>query len=252
MAFLVRQRHPGLRVVSLGGSMGACVGLNAAERRPELFDLCVYFCPAVSFEKLKALKSNKILLPLLGILSRLARSGVDEPEQRRRAVRPASQSSDAARFVRRRAARAVSAPLDAPRAAPPQVPWLPLGEKSVEDLEREAELAAVGPPIFHTGKLRTRYAEHGLLFGERAVARAGRIAQPLLLLHARDDEFADFRGAELLMAAAASTDKTLVDDLDGMGHGLCANDAKSGGKFIRLMIAWIEARLLGFELVAGV
>ena len=235
----MRQRHPGLRVVSLGGSMGACVGLNAAERRPELFDLCVYFCPAVSFEKLKALKSNKILLPLLGILSRLARSGVDEPEQRRR-------------YVRRRAARAVSAPLDAARAAPPQVPWLPLGEKSVEDLEREAELAAVGPPIFHTGKLRTRYAEHGLLFGERAVARAGRIAQPLLLLHARDDEFADFRGAELLMAAAASTDKTLVDDLDGMGHGLCANDAKSGRKFIRLMIAWMEARLLGFELVAGV
>ena len=54
------------------------------------------------------------------------------------------------------------------------------------------------------------------------------------------------------MAAAASTDKTLVDDLDGMGHGLCANDAKSGRKFIRLMIAWMEARLLGFELVAGV
>ena len=132
------------------------------------------------------------------------------------------------------------------------MPWLPLGEKSVEDLEREAELAAVGPPIFHTGKLRTRYAEHGLLFGERAVARAGRIAQPLLLLHARDDEFADFRGAELLMAAAASTDKTLVDDLDGMGHGLCANDAKSGRKFIQLMIAWMEARLGMFELVAGV
>lgn len=44
----------------------------------------------VSFEKLKALKSNKILLPLLGILSRLARSGVDEPARRRRAVRPAS------------------------------------------------------------------------------------------------------------------------------------------------------------------
>ena len=37
-----------------------------------------------------------------------------------------------------------------------------------------------------------------------------------------------------------------------MGHGLCANDAKSGRKFIQLMIAWMEARLGMFELVAGV
>lgn len=199
VAFLVRTRHPGLRVVAFGGSMGACVGLNAVERHPERFDLCVFFCPAVSFEKLKKLKQNKVLLPLLGVLSKL-------------------------------------------------VPWLPLGEKAVDDAARLQEEIDVGRPAFHTGKLRTRYAEHGIAFGERAVSRAGRITHPLLILHAKDDEFADYLGAELLMAAAATTDKTLIDDLDGFGHGLTACDSQFlDNKFCKMIVHWIDARLLLFD-----
>ena len=69
---LLGERHPSLPFVMLGGSMGACVGLNAVEADPERFDLCVFWCPAVSFEKLKKKGLNPIILPLLGLISRLA------------------------------------------------------------------------------------------------------------------------------------------------------------------------------------
>lgn len=67
---LLGARYPGEKIVLMGGSMGACVGLNAAERCPDLFDACVFFCPAVYFETLKKMPKNKVLLPLLSLLSK--------------------------------------------------------------------------------------------------------------------------------------------------------------------------------------
>ena len=52
----------------------------------------------------------------------------------------------------------------------------------------------------------------------------------------------------LLMAAAATTDKTLIDDLDGFGHGLTACDSQFlDNKFCKMIVQWIDARLLLFD-----
>lgn len=195
LRFLLGRRHPDLKCVLLGGSMGACVGLNAAQQRPDAFDLCVFVCPALSFDKLKAVPANRVLLPLLALISAL-------------------------------------------------FPYLPLGTKAVPDPDAHAEEVAVGLPIFNCGNLRARYAEHGLAFGEKALLGASKVTQPLLLLHAKDDDFADFKGSQLLLQGASSLDKTLLDDLDGHGHGLIRADASVlDRKFIKKITAWIDARL---------
>ena len=69
MRRLLGQRHPDLPFVLISGSMGACVGLHLAERAPDLFACCVFCAAAVSFDKLKALPKNAILLPILRVLS---------------------------------------------------------------------------------------------------------------------------------------------------------------------------------------
>lgn len=60
---LLGARHPSLPFVMLGGSMGACVGLNALQADPTQYDASIFFCPAVSFEKLKKKGLNKCRRP---------------------------------------------------------------------------------------------------------------------------------------------------------------------------------------------
>ena len=68
---LLKDRHPQLPFAIFGGSMGGCVALRTAQRMPSAFSACVVWCPAVgNFEKLKGKPENRIVLPLLGVLSR--------------------------------------------------------------------------------------------------------------------------------------------------------------------------------------
>ena len=67
---LLKERHPALPMVVMGGSMGGAVALLTAERTPQSFAAAVVWCPAVGrFERLKAKPENAVVLPLLGCLS---------------------------------------------------------------------------------------------------------------------------------------------------------------------------------------
>ena len=71
-----------LRWALLGQSMGACVGLLTAERIPTQFDRVALCSPALRFEDLKKKPRNRVLLPLLDVMSVAmpsARIGSGEP-----------------------------------------------------------------------------------------------------------------------------------------------------------------------------
>eukprot|EP00746_Dinoflagellata_sp_MGD_P141292 gnl/MRDRNA2_/MRDRNA2_74422_c0_seq1.p1 gnl/MRDRNA2_/MRDRNA2_74422_c0~~gnl/MRDRNA2_/MRDRNA2_74422_c0_seq1.p1 ORF type:complete len:360 (+),score=72.77 gnl/MRDRNA2_/MRDRNA2_74422_c0_seq1:87-1166(+) len=66
---LIKSENPDVPIVLMGCSMGGCVGVRAAEALGDALACAVFVCPALSFEKLKAKPENKILLPILGLVS---------------------------------------------------------------------------------------------------------------------------------------------------------------------------------------
>ena len=232
---LLGERHPDLPFVLISGSMGACVGLHLAERAPDLFACCVFCAAAVSFDKLKALPKNAILLPILRLLSIC-------------------------------------------------VPWMALAEKADPDPEVKLEQERVGLPWFNTGPIRTRYAEVALKYGELAAQNAHLLTMPLLLLHAPHDPFnvqpplrlnsvllsaahafapssshmsvrafriwQDYEGSLKVMRHAASTDCTLIDDMDEIAsdgppmHNLVHADCHRFDRmYIAQIIEWADKRI---------
>ena len=66
---IVTTRHPRSKIFVHGQSLGGCIAVRAAERHPELFAGVSLACPAVYLQKLKDKPINKILLPVLDVLS---------------------------------------------------------------------------------------------------------------------------------------------------------------------------------------
>ncbi|KAL1529677.1 hypothetical protein AB1Y20_000617 [Prymnesium parvum] len=192
---LLSERHPGLPMIMLGGSMGGCVSLLAAERMPSAFAAVVVMAPAVGhFEKLKAKPSNMLTLPLLGCLSAC-------------------------------------------------VPHVPVGAKHINpDSAAVAEEFLLGLPRYNQpARMRARYCAEGLRAGELAIAQAHKLTMPLYIIHARDDEMTDYAGSEALMAAAASKNKVLINDLEGADHQIVEADANRYGlKYVQQLIKWLD------------
>ena len=86
-------------------------------------------------------------------------------------------------------------------------PHLPVGAKHINPASAAtAEEFVIGLPRFNQpSHMRARYSAEGLRAGERAVAQAARLAMPLWVAHAPDDEFTDYSGSVALMAAATAT-----------------------------------------------
>ena len=61
----------GVPLYLLACSMGGCVGVRTMQRRPKLFDGAVLVAPMLSLEQAKRQPANAVLLPVVGLLSRV-------------------------------------------------------------------------------------------------------------------------------------------------------------------------------------
>ena len=70
---MVRALNPGLPVFLLGASMGGCLCTRVAEQisTTSPMDGVILLCPALNVDKVKRQCKNRVLLPLVGCLSRL-------------------------------------------------------------------------------------------------------------------------------------------------------------------------------------
>ena len=78
------------------------------------------------------------------------------------------------------------------------------------------------------------------------MSEARKLTMPLWVAHARDDAFTDHAGSVALVAEASTTDKVLVDDIDGADHMLAVVDMQRYDcKYAKQLIAWLDDRITG-------